>query len=562
MASEIPIPGTVQLVDIQGVFNVEHGGQRSRDIVLVPQPTNDPDDPLRWSPRRKTKNIICAMSWCFFIAALISGLSPAYILIEQDTGISIADLSTGNGIMFLFLGWGTLFTQCLALNNGRRITLIVSAIASAGMSLWTAYVKSRGEFFANRILLGIAASPQETLIEVIVGDLFFTHDRGFYMGAYSWTLWCGAFLAPVASGYVAQELGWRWIQYIIAIIGIAVAVFTFFFFEETMFYREHHAGDMRETPGLDPVSIKAATPGSVTGSTAAANSEKSPNEKTLDREEASVSPSTEPYEPNSFDEKASTRTYLEKLKVWGFRDPRQPNNFKHFFLPIQLLFMFPGMFFGGLLVGGILAWYNVVGGSLALILGNPPYNFSANNIGLTYLASVVGVTIGCLLSGWMADILALRLARRNGGVMEPEQRLWTCLVALVMHPAGCLLYGVGASFHIHWFGVVFGLCLISITLPMGANLAFTYILDSYKEVAGEGLVSAILIRNLMGFAFGYAVVPMIEHLSLRYAFVLITCLGMIVWSTAIVMIYVGKPLRSATAQSYWNLVERLGAKAH
>ncbi|UKZ76817.1 hypothetical protein TrVFT333_004531 [Trichoderma virens FT-333] len=412
MASEVPIPGTVQLVDVQGIFNVKHG-QQSRDIVLVPQPTNDPDDPLRWTSQRKTKNIICAMVWCFFVAGMISGLSPAYILIEKDTGISIADLSTGNGILFLFLGWGTMITQCLALSNGRRLTLLVSIVLTTAVTLWTAYVQTRGAFFANRILLGIVASPQETLIEVIIGDLFFTHDRGFFMGAYSWTLWCGAFLTPVASGYVAQDLGWRWIQYILTFIGAGVTIVTFFFFEETMFYRDHHVSHMRDTPGVDPANT--AKPAGDLESNPQVTSDKKTNEKSIEREDNSMSPS----EPSAYDEQESTKTYLEKLKFWGFRDPRQPS--------------------------GILAWYNVVGGSLALILGNAPYNFSANNIGLTYLSCVVGVTIGCFLSGWMADTLALRLARRNGGVMEPEQRLWTCLIALVMHPAGCLLYGLFVS---------------------------------------------------------------------------------------------------------------------
>jgi hypothetical protein len=47
-------------------------------------------------------------------------------------------------------------------------------------------------------------------------------------------------------------------------------------------------------------------------------------------------------------------------------------------------------------------------------------------------------------------------------------------------------------------GVVFGLGLICVTLPMGSTLAYTYIMDSYSEMAGEGMVSAILIRNMMG----------------------------------------------------------------
>lgn len=552
-ATEMRIPGTVLLVDAQGVVDAEHG-QQARDILLIPQPSNDPDDPLRWTATRKRRNMICALMWCFFDAALISGLSPAYLLIEKDTGISVADLSTGNGLLFLFLGWGAMITQCLALNYGRRITLLMSVILAAGMTLWTAYIRSRGEFFANRILLGIFCSPQETLIEVIVGDIFFAHDRGFYMGAYSWTLWCGAFLCPVATGYVAQNLGWRWIQYILAVMCVGMALITFFFFEETMFYRRLEVG-LHATIG-----ISGGRHSSVNGASEYMT-EKDPDSNAKADSEQTDAPQAVTG-GDSFDGKVSTKTYLQKLKVWGHRVPEQPNTFKLFHLPIQLLFMFPGMVFGGFLVGGILGWYNVVGGSLALILGSPPYNFSANSIGLTYLAAVVGVTIGCFLSGWTADYLTVRLARRNGGIMEPEHRLWTSVVGLIMHPAGCLLYGVGASYHIHWVGVVIGLGMIGITLPMGANLAFTYVLDSYKELAGEGLVSIILIRNMMGFAFGYAVVPMIQNLGLRNSFIVIAILGLALWSTAVVMIFWGKRLRQCTAASYWALVERYGATTH
>ena len=178
----------------------------------------------------------------------------------------------------------------------------------------------------------------------------------------------------------------------------------------------------------------------------------------------------------------------------------------------------------------------------------------------------------------MSDKLVVYLARRNHGIMEPEQRLWICMLAMIIHPAGCLLYGVGASFHIHWMGVVFGLGLICVTLPMGSTLAYTYIMDSYCEMAGEGMVSAILVRNTMGksklfsqrlpkltrsgFAFGYAVVPMINNLGLRYTFILVAGLGELVWGIGLLMIYIGKPLRRATAQRYWNIVEKTGAKAH
>jgi hypothetical protein len=74
----------------------------------------------------------------------------------------------------------------------------------------------------------------------------------------------------------------------------------------------------------------------------------------------------------------------------------------------------------------------------------------------------------------------------------------------------------------------------------------------------------ILVQKLTstGFAFGYAVVPMINNLGLRYTFVLIAGLGEAVWGVGLLMIVFGKPLRRASAQRYWDLVAKTGAKAH
>lgn len=44
------VPGTVLLVDFDGTADAPH----ARDIVLVPTPSEDPDDPLNWSSWRKT----------------------------------------------------------------------------------------------------------------------------------------------------------------------------------------------------------------------------------------------------------------------------------------------------------------------------------------------------------------------------------------------------------------------------------------------------------------------------------------------------------------------------
>lgn len=52
------IPGTVHLVDLEHTMHTRHA-EGQNDIVLVPTPSTDPNDPLNWSPRRKMLSTIC-----------------------------------------------------------------------------------------------------------------------------------------------------------------------------------------------------------------------------------------------------------------------------------------------------------------------------------------------------------------------------------------------------------------------------------------------------------------------------------------------------------------------
>lgn len=65
------IPGTVTLVDLEHTLATRHLGKGDTDIVLVPTPSNDPDDPLNWSPRRKLLSTVC-VSVCVQRSALLA----------------------------------------------------------------------------------------------------------------------------------------------------------------------------------------------------------------------------------------------------------------------------------------------------------------------------------------------------------------------------------------------------------------------------------------------------------------------------------------------------------
>lgn len=96
MSEQQSVPGTVHLVDQDGSFDVKHGEGNLRDIVLVPTPSSDPDDPLNWSKRRKILSVVC-MSVYMVATGIASALMYSIIVpVSKDTGLSVA------GIVHLF----------------------------------------------------------------------------------------------------------------------------------------------------------------------------------------------------------------------------------------------------------------------------------------------------------------------------------------------------------------------------------------------------------------------------------------------------------------------------
>ena len=65
MDSQRPVRGTVHLVDVQGDLDSKHlPGSRKNGIVLVPAPSDDSEDPLNWSAKRKG---LASASICLYV---------------------------------------------------------------------------------------------------------------------------------------------------------------------------------------------------------------------------------------------------------------------------------------------------------------------------------------------------------------------------------------------------------------------------------------------------------------------------------------------------------------
>lgn len=520
------IPGTIHLVDIE---TEEQDGHRH--IELVPKPSSDPEDPLNWTRKRKLLAMLMVNVYTAGVGIATTLQYSVLADITKDTGIATASLVQGTGLMFLFLGWGCLIWQPIALAYGRRGVYIVSALLCVPLMVWTSYSKSTGEWYAHRILLGLVASPIESLPEVSIPDVHFAHNRGMWMAVYVFALFTSNFVAPIIAGWFALAAGWRWVMNFGAIWVGCAALVLFLFMEETMYFRNSLEGISL------PTSDEACK---INGGQV--KTEKCDSDAQSGSGQAVVTFTSPP-----------RKGFAQKLKMFP-RVPGRPNNAqlaRMALLPLVLLVQFPNVIWAGLIYGINLSLYQVLNATASPILSAAPYNWSSGLVGTVYVGPIIGAALGALWSGKAADAFTLYLARRNGGIREAEQRLWPLAISSMLSAVGLIVWGVGAAHDIHWVGLVFGLGILTFSVVTGGSIALSYNVDCFKDISGPSTTTVIIIRNTLGFAVSYGITPWYTNMGLTNCFVMAGVISLACTLSFLFMIWKGKALRKHCARKYW-----------
>jgi hypothetical protein len=97
------IPGTVHLVDLMGTIRARHAGGSQKDIVLVPFPSLDPDDPLNWSPSRKALSTVCMCVYTLMVGIASAAIYSVLVPISKETGLTLNDLNQGTGFVPIYM---------------------------------------------------------------------------------------------------------------------------------------------------------------------------------------------------------------------------------------------------------------------------------------------------------------------------------------------------------------------------------------------------------------------------------------------------------------------------
>jgi MFS family permease len=514
-----------------GSLRLRH--HQTNEIILVPTPSNDPNDPLNWATpyRYYIATLVCFA--IFFSNFLAAGPTVAIvdvtITFEGPPGLDFASKIAHIAYFFtttaLLQGMGNLVWMPVIVKYGRRPAYVSAFILYTAVAAWAGGATSYGSELAARIIMGFASGAAVCLAPLTIADLFFLHERGLVMALYTAALTAGVSGGIIIAGLITIIHDWRMIYWVaVALIG-ATTILVIFTFPETNYSR------------IDCISGPAAA------------FEPHVNEEIPEdmkqRNDVELVESLEG--PQSV-----KRSYVQNLRVFT-TTYTQESLWKLFIRPVILLCL-PPVLWATLVMSVTIGFLVAISSNFATAFQST-YGFKAWQSGLCFIASIIGSLIAIYLGGALSDFVADFFTRRNDGIREPEMRLPAIAISVVTAPLALVLYGVGIGKGLPWIVPTIGLGLLTFSIVQATNVTLVYTIDSYRPVAGEITVTQLAFKSAFGFLLSFYTNPWITESGYSRAFGAMAGISGGVMLCAIPMYFFGKTIRHKTW--HWGFVKNL-----
>ncbi|KKY16834.1 putative mfs transporter [Phaeomoniella chlamydospora] len=529
---ESAIPGDdlrkTMTVNTLGSVRLQH--EHTNEIILVPQPSNDPNDPLNWSRpfRYYIAIVVCAaMVLCNFLAA---GPTVAIVSITESFFGPPGPLFSSqiSKVAFFFTttalmqGISNLIWMPLIIKYGRRPVYLSSFTLYAATSIWSGVAQTYASEISARIIMGLASGAGECLAPLTIADIFFLHERGAVMACYTAALSCGVSFGIIIAGLITINHSWRYIYYVATALIGGLTVLVFFTMPETSYNRS-----------AVPVPTDLHSPSKAFG-------------KDVEIEQTSNTSQVEAGQGHI----PAKRSYIQSLSLYNGKLTNE-SLARLFIRPVMLL-VAPPILWATLVMSVTIGFLVAISSNFASAF-SATYNFEAWQSGLCFISGLLGSLIGIFFGGHISDWVANIFTKRNGGIREPEFRLPAVTIGMIASPLGLLLYGFGIEDKLHWMVPTLGLGFLSFAIAQATNVTLVYIIDSYRPIAGETVVTQLAFKAAFGFLLSFYTNPWIDAAGYKNAFgamagisagVLILWIPLFIW---------GKRIRMATME--WKLVK-------
>ncbi|KAI5917617.1 major facilitator superfamily domain-containing protein [Camillea tinctor] len=458
------------LLSTEGVDGLSLKVGSDGHTVLLPQPTDDPNDPLNWSWLRKHL-VLFTVAWAALCTDFNATAGSAIIFQQAELWhISPNRANDPNAINVLFNGLGGLLWVPLTSIWGRAPVLFWTTVAGFAVSLGTAAAPNYETYFAMRVLSGFFLTSGQTISIAFLRDIFFLHERARKIGLWAVLYIASPYLGPCLANFVISGTGYWPDVYWMGSGAVALQLLLVLAFVDETWYN-------RDVPeSAQPIRHRGFVGRfmRLTG---------------------------------TWQLQHHTTYFLGVLPV-----------FKRFFTVI----MRPTIALVCFAYFLCFTWAIGINISTNLLLSRPKeiggYEFSTRMIGYLYFINIGGVLLGEIFGHFFNDFLARSYVKRHNGVFEPEVRLWTTYISIgVMVPA-LILIGQLLQKTLPLVAIIFGLGMFAFGVMTMSVSVTAYGLDSYPLVPAEIGGWLNFARTFGGFAIGYFQEPWLELVGADVSF--------------------------------------------
>lgn len=437
-------------------------GKEAKDPFLIEfDGPNDPMNPMNWSTTTKVSQTALLASLTFVVTFASSVFSVASKSVAEKFGVSQEVTVLGVSLFVMGFALGPICWGPLSELYGRKPPLLIGFFIFAVFQIPVAVAQNLETIMLCRFFGGLFASAPLAIIGGAFVDFWGPVERGVAMCFFSAATFLGPVFGPIIGGFMTQSyLGWRWTEYLTAIMAF------FFLSLAFLFQKESYAPRILQAKAK---KIRLETKQWATRSKL--------DEKVLNLHEI-------------------INVYLAR--------------------PIKMIFLEPILML-------LTLYMAIVYGVLYLSFEAYPIAFQEDRgwqlgVGsLPFLSITIGVLCGGSLIIWTTKTRFQKKLKENNGRVVPEERLPPMMVGAIVFPAGLFWFAWTSSKNITWVpqavsGIFIGMGILIIFLQ-GLN----YIIDVYGPLSNSAIAANTILRSGFGAGFPLFAQAMFHTLGVNWA---------------------------------------------
>jgi MFS family permease len=395
--------------------------------------------------------------------------STSIVVLAQELQQPLADITLLTGYNTVVAGASCPLTSALSTKYGKRPVFLFSSIACLVGSIIGSFSQTYNTLLAARIIQGLGFASYESLTFTTIGDLFYVHERGFWINVIAFTMTGVSNMSSIITGPVTLNLGWHYLFHLLVAFSGFQTILLFFFTPETTYIRD---ASFHQQPSLNGVESEKSSPLPEHIESATVFSHSPPPAKTFWQEMAIY-----------------TGVYSNESLLTLLLGP---------FLCLTNV----AALWIVITTGIVTSFYVAISYIVAQLFSVPPYSLSAAEVGYLSVGPFLGGIIGSVLVALTTDRVIVAMTKRNNGIYEPEFRLPLVAFALLL-TAGLCGFGAlsQATGNIYLIDFMWGLTIVGICFATGP--CSSYAIDAFRGMSNEIFVANVMFKNFLFFGYSY-----------------------------------------------------------